>query len=221
MRKIKVHDESVYILGAVILSLATAMLSAADFGMSVIVSPAYLVSLRVPFLTFGQAEYIVQGTLFVIFCLALRKFRLLYLGSFLSGIIYGFLLDMWRLLIPHFNPDVHAPGTLPVTIRIIYFIIGFFINALGATLYFKNRFYPQVYEFFVKGISEKYHMELSKFKLRFDLSFLLLTIALSFLLYHRLTGIGIGTLVMACLNGPIIGAYTRWFDRYFEVGEKK
>lgn len=59
-KKIRLSDEVVYILGALLLSLATAMLSAADFGLSVIVSPAYLVSLRVPFLTFGQAEYVVQ-----------------------------------------------------------------------------------------------------------------------------------------------------------------
>ena len=44
--KIRVSHELVYILGAAILSLATAMLAAADFGLSVIVSPAYLVSVK-------------------------------------------------------------------------------------------------------------------------------------------------------------------------------
>lgn len=217
MKKIRIRDELVYLSGAVILSLATAVLSAAGFGMSVIVSPAYLISLRVPFLTFGQAEYIVQGILFIIFCITMKQIRLLYLGSFLSGMIYGFLLDMWRLLVPYFNPDVYAPGTLPVHIRVIFFIIGFFINALGATLYFKNRFYPQVYEFFVKGISEKYHIDLSKFKLKFDLMFLILSVSISFIMYHKLVGIGIGTLIMACLNGPLIGVYSKWFDKHFEV----
>lgn len=217
MKKIRIRDELVYLSGAVILSLATAVLSAAGFGMSVIVSPAYLISLRVPFLTFGQAEYIVQGILFIIFCITMKQIRLLYLGSFLSGMIYGFLLDMWRLLVPYFNPDVYAPGTLPVHIRVIFFITGFFINALGATLYFKNRFYPQVYEFFVKGISEKYHIDLSKFKLKFDLMFLILSVLISFIMYHKLVGIGIGTLIMACLNGPLIGVYSKWFDKHFEV----
>ncbi len=215
MRKIGIRDEWIYILGAVTLSLATAMLSAADFGLSVIVSPAYLLSMRIPFLTFGQAEYIIQGTLFVIFCIVMRQVRFLYLGSFLSGVIYGFLLDMWRLLIPHFNPDIHAPGSLPVYLRVTYFVIGFFINAFAATLYFKNKYYPQVYEFFVKGVSEKYHLSLAKFKLRFDLAFLLLTLVLSFAFFHKLIGIGAGTLIMACCNGPLIGIFSRLFDRYF------
>lgn len=217
MKKVRLCDEIVYILGAVVLSLATAMLSAADFGLSVIVSPAYLVSLKVPFLTFGQAEYVVQGILFCIFCAAVKQVRLLYFGAFLSGVIYGLILDLWRFLIPHFNPDVWAPGTLPVGIRAVYFVIGFFINAFGATLYFKNRYYPQVYEFFVKGICEKYHKNLAGFKLRFDLAFLLITVALSLVMFHRFVAIGVGTLIMACCNGPLIGAYGRWFDRHFEV----
>lgn len=221
MNKIKIRDEWIYLLGAVTLSLATAMLSVADFGLSVIVSPAYLVSLKISFLTFGQAEYIVQGSLFIIFCAVIRQVKPLYFGAFLSGMIYGLLLDMWRMLIPHFNPNVHAPGTLPLIVRVIYFIIGFFINALGAVLYFKNRFYPQVYEFFVKGISEKYHINLSKFKLHFDLIFLVLTLSLSFTMFHKLVGVGVGTVIMACCNGPLIGIYSKWFDRYIEVDEKK
>ncbi len=75
MKKIKLNNETVYIAGAVILSLATAMLTAADFGLSVIVSPAYLVSLKIPFLTFGQAEYVIQGILFLVFCIVMRRGR--------------------------------------------------------------------------------------------------------------------------------------------------
>ncbi len=216
-KKIRLNDITVYILGAVILSLATALLAAADFGLSVIVSPAYLVSLKVPFLSFGQAEYIVQGVLFIVFCIAMRRIRLLYFGAFLSGIIYGFILDLWRGLIPQLNPQVYPPGTLPAPVRAGCFIIGFFINAFGAMLYFENRFYPQVYEFFVKGISGKYQIKLSSFKLAFDLAFLLLTVVLSLALFHKLVAVGVGTLLMACVNGPLIGVYSRWFERHFEV----
>ena len=215
--KIRVSHELVYILGAAILSLATAMLAAADFGLSVIVSPAYLVSVKTGLLTFGQAEYVVQGILFVLFCIIMRKIKLLYFGAFLSGIIYGFILDLWRTWIPHLNPDIYPTGTLPIQLRIVYFVVGFFINVLGVTLYFKNRYYPQVYEFFVKGVSEKYHIELPKFKLAFDLAFLALSLILTLVMFHKIVAIGVGTLIMACCNGPLIGAYSRWFDKHFEL----
>ena len=121
LKKIRISNELIYVLAVVILSFATAMLAAADMGMSMVVAPAYIVSLKVEFLTFGQAEYVVQGILFLVFCIAMRQIKPLYFGAFLSGVIYGFLLDLWRLLISHFNPKIHMPGTLPLTIRMIYF----------------------------------------------------------------------------------------------------
>lgn len=55
-KKIKMSSEIAYFAAAALLSLAVAILSAADFGISMIVAPAYLLSLKTGFLTFGQAN---------------------------------------------------------------------------------------------------------------------------------------------------------------------
>ena len=60
-KKLKIPSEAVYILAVALLSLAVAMISAANFGVSMIVAPAYLLSLKLEFLTFGQAEYVIQA----------------------------------------------------------------------------------------------------------------------------------------------------------------
>ena len=44
-------------------------MSRGGFGLSVVVVPAYLLSLKIDFLTFGMAEYCLQGVLLVLFCL--------------------------------------------------------------------------------------------------------------------------------------------------------
>lgn len=217
MKKIRVSNELIYVAAVFVLSFATAMLAAADFGMSMVVAPAYIVSLKVPFLTFGQAEYVVQGMLFVVFCIIMRKVKLLYLFSFASGLIYGIVLDFWRMIIPHFDPERFAPGTLPMNVRIIYFVVGFFLNSLGVALYFHTYFYPQVYEFFVKGISRKFEIPLSKFKIGFDMACLAVAIVLSFAMFHRIVGIGIGTVILACCNGLMIGRYGKWMDTYLDT----
>ena len=77
LKKIRISNELIYVLAVVILSFATAMLAAADMGMSMVVAPAYIVSLKVEYLTFGQAEYIVQGMLFVLFCILMRRVKVL------------------------------------------------------------------------------------------------------------------------------------------------
>ena len=71
MEKIKISSELTYLLAIVLLSLAVAMLSAADFGISMIVAPAYLLSLKIDVLSFGQAEYVIQAGGFIILCVVL------------------------------------------------------------------------------------------------------------------------------------------------------
>ncbi len=217
MKKRRVSSEVVYVIGAVVLSFATAMLAAADMGMSMVIAPAYLVSLKFDFLTFGQAEYVVQGILFVVFCILVRKVKILYFCAFLSGFFYGLILDFWRMVIPHFNPELFAPGAFPMWLRILYFIIGFLLNSLGVMLYFKSYIYPQVYEFFVKGISSHFQVELSRVKIGFDVCCLVIAIVVSMLLLHRIEAIGPGTVVLACCNGLLIGWYGRQFERFFET----
>jgi len=216
-KKIRISNEVIYVLAVLILSFATAMLAAADMGMSMVVAPAYIVSLKVPFLTFGQAEYVVQGVWFIGFCVIMRKVKPLYFFAFLSGVIYGAALDVWRMLIPHFNPELYVPGTLDLSLRIVYFVVGFLLNSLGVALYFNTYFYPQVYEFFVKGISKKYGIELSKFKIGFDMTCLAIAIVLSMVLFHKIVGIGIGTVILACCNGLLIGFYGKWMERHLDT----
>lgn len=220
MKKIRISNELIYVLAVLVLSFATAMLAAADIGMSMVVAPAYIVSLKVKILTFGQAEYIVQGMLFILFCILMRKIRMLYFFAFVSGLIYGAALDFWRMVIPHFNPELFAPGSLPLSLRVIYFIIGFLLNSLGVALYFKTYFYPQVYEFFVKGISRHFNIALPKFKIGFDMTCLVIASVLSFALFHGLVGIGVGTVVLAFGNGPLIGFYGRWMEKHLDTWER-
>ena len=220
MKKIRVSNELIYVLAVIVLSFATAMLAAADLGMSMVVAPAYIVSLKVKALTFGQAEYIVQGMLFILFCVLMKKVRRLYFFSFVSGLIYGAVLDFWRMVIPRFDPERFAPGSLPLSIRIVYFIVGFLLNSLGVALYFKTYFYPRVYEFFVKGISRQFKIALPEFKIMFDMTCLVIAIVLSFSLFYGLVGIGVGTVVLALGNGALIGFYGRWMDRHLDTWDR-
>lgn len=214
MKKIKISSEAVYVIAILVLSLAVAMISSTGFGVSMIVAPAYIISLKVGFLTFGQAEYVVQGILFILFCLLNKRFKPIYLSSFLTGIVYGAFLDLWRKIIPHFNPDITAVGSLPMMLKIVYFICGMLLTALSIALFFRTYLYPQVYDFFVKGISSRYSINTTRFKMSFDASFLVIAVILSLVLFKRLNGIGIGTVIMTCFNGMLIGLFGKLIDKY-------
>ena len=215
MKKRNLSGELAYTLSILIMSLSVAVVAAADFGVSMIVAPAYILSLKIPALTFGQCEYIVQGLLFVAFCLLMGRVKPLYFTSFLTCLLYGAALDLWRALIPALNPAVTPPGSMAMPVRIVYFAAGTLVTALAVAFCFKTYLYPQVYDFFVKGVSQHFRLDRTKFKTAFDGSCLMVSVLMTLLLFGGFRGIGVGTLITTCVNGPLIGFFDRWLDRHF------
>lgn len=219
LKKIKIPSELVYVLAQLGLTLAVAMMAAANFGVGMIVAPAYIVSQKFPIFTFGQWDYIIQGLLFIAFCIAMKKIKFAYFVSFITCVIYGTILDMWRSLIPLLNPAVTAPGSMHLAVRIFLFAAGELLTAFTVMLFFKSYIYPQVCDIFVKGICEKYGFNQTKCKRIFDLCCLGLSVALTLILFGKFVGINWGTVVVTLVNGVLIGAFSKWYDRHFETTE--
>ena len=205
--------ELCYLLSILLLSFSVAMVAAAGFGVSMIVAPAYILSLKVSFLTFGQSEYIVQAVLFAVFCVLMGRVKLVYFSSFLTCLLYGAVLDFWRAVIPPLNPAVTPPGSMALWLRIVLFVAGMLLTSCSVALFYRTYLYPQVYDFFVKGVSARFSLDRTKFKITFDVGALLIAVALSLLFFHRFNGIGVGTLIMTALNGLLIGAFGTGIDR--------
>lgn len=215
-KKITLHSEFVYIFAIILIAFAVAMIASTNFGVSMIVAPAFILSEKVSFLTFGQSEYILQGILFIVFCIIMKKVKAVYFDSFLTCIIYGAVLDLWRLIIPAFNPDVTAPGSMALPIRIVFFALGMVLTALAVALFFHTYLYPQVYDLFVKGITTKYNIKLSKVKTCFDFSCLAVACIMTLIFFKKFVGVNFGTLIMTALNGTIIGFFDKMLTKYFD-----
>ena len=208
-------SEICYLLSIVLLSFAVAMVAAAGFGVSMVVAPAYVLSLKVPFLTFGQSEYVVQALVFLVFCILMRRVKIVYFSSFLTCLLYGAVLDLWRAVVPLLNPAVTPPGSMQMPVRIVLFICGVLLTAFSVALFYRTYLYPQVYDFFVKGVSLRYGLNMTKFKILSDVCSLAVAVVLTLIFFRRFNGIGVGTLIMTALNGLLIGAFGKLIDRLF------
>jgi len=217
LKKIKIYSEIIYAIALIGLPLAVSIFAAADFGVSMIVAPAYIISQKFPIFTFGQWDYIIQGLLFIAFCIVMKKFKFTYFVSFITCVIYGTILDMWRAIIPILNPDITPPGSMNLWTRIAMFIIGELLTSFTVMLFFKSYIYPQVCDMFVKGIVERYNLNQVKFKRIYDLSCLVVAIILSLVLFKGFVGIKWGTVVIALITGVIMGVFSKWYDKYFET----
>lgn len=193
MKKIKIYSEFIYVVALFGLTFAVAVLSAADFGLSMIGAPAYIISEKIGFFSFGEWTYIVQGLLFIVFCIAMKKVKLVYFVSFITCVIYGYILDMWRMVIPLLNPDVTAPGSMDMWLRIVMFAVGQLLTSFTVMLFLKSYIYPQVCDFFVKGLVERYNLNQVKFKYIYDMSHLVVSVVLSLVFFGCFVGIGWGT----------------------------
>lgn len=207
-------QELAYVLGVVMLALSASLMARANYGVSMVIAPAYLVYLKLsesyPFFTFGMAEYGLQGALLLIMVLFLKRFRIRYLFSFVTAVFYGFVLDLWMNGVENFDK---AAGLPPI----IYFVIGLFLGSFGVALLFHTYISPAVYELVVLEVSARLGIKVSRFKTGYDIASCLLAVCLSFIFFglFRFRGVNWGTVVCAVINGPLIGVFSAWMERRF------
>ena len=216
MKKFEVKSEFAYIISIVVLAFSVAIMSAVDFGVSMIVAPAYILSLKFDFLTFGQCEYIVQALIFIVFCILVKKIKPQFFFSFITCIIYGAVLDFFRAVIPILNPSIYPPGSFNIILRVVFFIVAELLTAFAVALCFKTYLYPQVNDFVVKGLSTRFNLDRNKFKRIYDFMCLSISVLLSLILFKNIKGIGIGTVVLTLINGVLIGFFDKILSKLFE-----
>ncbi|MBQ8164778.1 MAG: hypothetical protein IJZ94_03070 [Clostridia bacterium] len=216
------YTELAYIIGIVFLAFGTSFTILGDFGLSVVVAPAYTVYLILseifPFFTVGMSEYVMQGVLIIILALIVRKFKKIYLYSFITALIYGMLLDLFKFI----NGRIFYSCGDILAVRIILFTVGIVIVAFGVASIFNTYITPEIYELTVTEISKKFNLDASKVKIGFDISMLLLTIILNLIFFRGInfSSIGIGTVVTAFVNGYIIGLYNKFLNKNFVFKDK-
>jgi len=214
MKKKTFYTELSYVLGLVIMAFAAAFTEKADFGMSMVVAPAYVLHLKLseflPWFTFGVAEYAFQGVLVLVTVLLMRRFKLSYLFSFVTAVLYGTLLDLAMNLIRAL-PD----GAVPI--RVLWYVLGTVLCSLAVSLFFHTYLSPEAYELIVKEISAKWDRNINKVKTAYDCFSVILGIVLSFSFFGFgvFRGVQWGTVICAVLNGFLIGRFSALLERLF------
>ena len=217
MKKRGFYTEVAYLIGIVAIALGVGFMERADFGLSMVVAPAYVLHRVISvipgfeFFSFGVAEYTLQAVLLVLLAIVVRRFRVSYLFSFVTAVVYGYVLDLILWLMPQIGVDDYV-------MRILFFIIGEFFCSLGVSMMFHTYISPEVYELFVSEVATTYRLRTGIVKTVYDCTSCVVGIALSFIFFGfgSFVGIGWGTVICALINGFIIGWFSKLEDRWFE-----
>lgn len=217
------YSELAYVFGIIFLALGTALMERTDFGMSMVVAPAYIIYLRLvriwPFFTFGMSEYCLQFLLLILLIIVIRRFKKGYLFSFVTAVVYGFTLDFFMFIIRTLLADgapAHYSGTFGG--RCFIYALGIIICSLGIALLFKTYFAPEVYELVVKEITALTGRPIAVVKTTYDMTSLFISVVLSFVFFGwmHFMGVKLGTLFTALVNGWLIGRISDVLDSTYE-----
>jgi len=215
MKKRIFYTEFAYVFGLIALAFGAALMETADYGVSMVVAPAYLLHLKIsefaPFFTFGMAEYTFQAFLLVVLVIVLRRFRVSYLFSFFTAVFYAFLLDGAMFIVAFAPFDT-------VVMRLAGYLAGLLSSSLGVSLMFRTYISAEVYELFVKETSQKFGFKIHRFKTCYDCVSCVVAVLMSFMFFGlwHFEGVRLGTVFCALVNGTVIGWFTRLFDKHFE-----
>ncbi len=210
MKKLTFYTEAAYIVGLVMLAFGTALMTAGNFGISMVVAPAYVLHLKISqyfsFFSFGLAEYLLQAVIIAVMMLILKKVRLAYLLTFVTTVIYGLLLDLSMAVLPEIKASAYF-------VRGAVYVGGVLLCTAAIAFLFKAYLPPAAYEVFVKNVSKRFKIKLFTFKTVFDCLFCVIAAVMSLLFFGELKGIGIGTALCALIYGTLIGLFTKLFNK--------
>ena len=230
MKKVPHSSELLWFFGIVFVALGVAVCSKANLGVSMIAAPTFviqeaLVSLWDGF-SVGVIEYLVQGLVLILMCIAVRNFNWRYLLAFFVAIIYGYTMNLFLWLLRNISFD-----TIPV--RWIMLIVGDILTAFGVSCFFHTYMPLQVFELFVAELSSRYALKIHRVKTFFDMTLLLVSISLALLLFRDVTtfpwstiaynsyhNLGIGTLVTTVINAPLINLMSRFVSGAFDCSAR-
>ena len=192
--KSKFYTELAYLFGLIAIALGTAFIDQAEFGVAMPLVSAHVVHgllHHYHWITLGMIEVAFQAVLFVILVVVCREIKRPFFISMATGVLYAGLLDLFIVLLrllPH-----------TIYVRIIFFILGFFIFAAGEMLLHYTYVQSEFYEFFCHELTERYHLNFYRVKFIFEASLCLLGIVISLIFYgiEAVHGLGIGTLICA------------------------
>ena len=196
-----------FVLGVAINSFGVAFITKSALGTSQISSIPYVLSLRFTGLSFGVCTFLFN-MLFILGQVVLLKkaFRPIQLLQIAVNVLFSAMIDVSMAALWFFQP-----GSLPV--RLGSLVVGCVILAVGISIEVAPDTLVVPGEGIVRAISQVSGKRFGTVKVYFDVTLIVIAVALSLLFFGKLNGIGVGTVVSALT----VGKFVNLVDRYFPL----
>ncbi len=187
-----------FILGLSINSFGIAFVTKSAMGTSQISSIPYVLSLQFDNLSFGMTTFLMNMVYIILQILILKKdFSPIQFLQIPVNLVFSSFIDLGMWALSWFSPET-------LITRIISLFIGCIILALGISIEVAPDVIMVPGEGIVKAISQAKHADFGKIKVIFDVTLIIIASLLSFIFFHKLNGVGIGTVISALTVGKFV-----------------
>lgn len=191
-----------FVAGVVINSFGIVFITKAALGTSPVSSVPYVLCLYFP-LSFGVTTFIVNAIYVGLqFILLGREMKPVQLLQLVANLIFSSAIDVSTSLLDWMNP-------VGIVARVGSLVLGCAILAFGVALEVAPGVLVVPGEGMVNAISRRTGVRFGTIKVCFDVSLIIISGILCFILFGRLNGIGIGTIISAILVGIIVNIFNR------------
>jgi len=194
----------VLVIGLFIMAIGVALSIKANLGTSPVSCVPYVYSLAFP-MTVGLLSIIVNVLMILLQIVLLRKeYQLIQLVQLPVALIFGFFIDFAMFLLSGLQTSNYIYQWTLCLLSCVIIAFGVFLEVKANVTYLAG-------EGLSIAISKAFNKEFGKAKVGVDASLVIIGVASSFILLHRLEGIREGTIAAALLVGTIARFYNKNF----------
>ena len=199
----------VLVVGLFILAFGIALSSKSGIGVSPSASLSYVLSQIFPF-SMGTFTMAVNVIFILVQILLLRKdYKIINLLQLGVVFVFGYFTDLTLAIVEPVQIEAYW-------LKLVLSVVSCVIMALGVFLEVKAHLIVMASEGAISAISEKVHLDFGIVKIILDWGFIVISCAISLIVFHKLNGVREGTVIAAFL----VGYCTRFFNKHIKFLDK-
>ena len=194
--------------GLVLVAFAVCLFVRSGYGVTVLASIPLMLSYTFPIMDFGTWNIIYQ---FVLICVAIsitRRPNMGYAISMAEAVLFGFFLNAMKALL--------ADIPLSFELSLVYLFVAHVLLFFGVAFFMRSYIPLLPCDVFIRDVVITYRIKYRTFKTLFDVTCMLISVAIGLLVFGHIVDIGIGTVISACTTGYFVARITtRVYDKHF------
>lgn len=185
-----------FLAGLFVNSFGVSFVTKANLGTSPISSIPYTLSLGFP-LSLGAFTLYMSIILIILQLILLRKdFPKEYWLQIPVSFLFSYFIDFTMRLLHKMQPEMYGTKMLSLLLGCVILGVGVFMEVAANVVMLPG-------EAFVNSVVRTFHTDFGKTKVVFDSSVTMIAALIGVVLYHKLAGVGEGTVIAAVLVGMI------------------